>query len=447
MQRWLERAGLGRPQARAWALYDWANSAVVCSVVTALFPVYWREIVCAGRADAVGSFSRLTTITMLAMALLGPLLGAVSDVARNKRALLATCVAIGSAGTAALFFVGPQDRALAQGAFAAVNVGLVGGFVFYDALLCSVASAEEYDRLSSSAYALGYLGGGLLLALHLAWIQRPEWFGLPSGAALTNAQRTLPVRLAFLSAAAWWVLFSLPLLARAREAEAAQDAGARTSRSGWSARAAAALAGGWARSLTTLRELWRLPQAARFLAAYLLYSEGIGTIIRMATIYGSEIGIETADMVGAVLLVQLAGVPCSFLLGGLAGRLGPKRVVLAGLVVYALAAVFAARMRSAADFYLLALAIALVQGGTQALSRSLWATLIPPGRTGEFFGLYGVFDRFAGALGPALFAAVLAWSGSSRSAVAALLALFLGGALVLAWVDVPAGRRQALGER
>jgi UMF1 family MFS transporter len=425
----LARLGLGRPELRAWAMYDWANSAFVTTVVTAVFPIYFSAVAARGLApaEATARYALATTLALVAVAVLSPLLGALADVAPVKKRLLAACVAVGAGATALLFLVGRGDWLRGAVLFGLANVGLNGSFVLYDALLPHVAREDELDRVSTAGYALGYVGGGVLLALNLAWIERPAWFGLAGG------DPTLPARLAFLSVAAWWALFSIPLLRRVPEPPLA---GPRAS----AAEAVREAAGRLARAYRALREL---PEAALLLAAFLVYNDGIGTIIRMAAIYGTEIGLAQGALVGAILLVQFAGIPFSFAFGALAGRVGPKRAILAGLAVYALIALVGWRMRTAQDFYVLALLVAVVQGGTQALSRSLFASLVPRDRAGELFGFFSVTEKVAGIAGPAVFAATAAVAGSSRAAVLAVLAFFAVGALLLARVDVPAGRAAA----
>lgn len=438
MKRWLERLSLGRPELVAWALYDWANSAAMTVVVTAVFPIYFSQVAAAelGRELATQRFALATTISLGAIALAAPLLGALADVSGAKKRLLGVFLVLGVAAVAGLFGVGPGDWVLALVLFGLANVGLSGSFVFYDALLPHVARPEELDRVSTSAYALGYLGGGILLALNLAWIQRPDLFGLPSGEGLSPESATLPTRLAFLSVAVWWGLFALPLLRRVPEPPAAGPPGAS---------AAQALAAALRRLASTLRELRRYRHAALLLVAFLLYNDGILTIIRLAAVYAEEKGLGRGTLIAAILMVQLVGVPFAFLFGALARRIGPKRAIFLGLAVYLLVTLRAFWLETAADFWMLALGVAAVQGGCQALSRSLFASMIPASHSGEFFGLFAVLEKFAGFAGPAVFLAVRGASGSSELGVLAIAGFFLTGGALLAWVDVEAGRRAVAG--
>jgi len=422
-------------------MYDWANSAFVCVVVTAVFPVYFAKVAAQGLEPALATarFGLATTVGLALVALLSPLLGALADAGAMKKRLLAAGVAIGAAATAGLFWVGPGDWRLGAALFVLGNVGLSIGFVAYDALLPHVARPEEVDRVSTAGYALGYLGGGALLALDLAWILAPARFGLPSGPGLDPWQATLPTRLAFLSVALWWVAFSVPLFLRVREPGGPVRTATRLA-----ARAAARpVREALARLASTGQAFRHHPQAARLLVAFLVYNDGIGTIIRMATVYGSEIGIGQAELVGAVLLVQFAGIPFSFLFGGLAGRIGAKRAVLLSLVVYGLISVVGYFMRTAAHFFALALLVAVVQGGAQALSRSLLASMVPRHRSGEFFGFFSVAEKVAGIFGPGLFTLAVWLTGSSRAAILSVIAFFAVGGWLLWRVDVEAGQRAA----
>ncbi|NUP97373.1 MAG: MFS transporter [Planctomycetaceae bacterium] len=430
----LERLGLGRPELRAWALYDWANSAFFTTIVTAVFPVYYREVAADGRTDVLERFSELTTWSMVAVALVGPLLGALSDTGARKKPMLAAFLVLGVLATAALWLVERGDWQLASLLFVLGNIGVAGSFVFYDALLPSIASEEELDRVSTSAYALGYLGGGLLLALNLAWILKPAWFGLPEDS-------TVPVRLAFVSVAIWWAVFALPLLRSVKEP-------ARVRESDEPARMGA-LRVAFARLAETARDLPRHRDAFLLMVAMLAYNDGINTIIRMATIYGAEIGLTGPKMIPAVLLVQFLGVPCAFGFGWLAGRIGPKRAVLGGIGVYLGITALAWRMASPGEehplayFYALAAGVALVMGGCQALTRSMFASMVPRHRSGEFFGLFGVLERFSAILGPLCFGLAIKATGEPRWGVVPLVAFFLVGALLLAGVDLERGRRVA----
>ena len=430
----LERLALHRPDLRAWALYDWANSAMVTTIVAAVFPVYYRNVAAAGLPPGIATqrFALSTTLSLIVIALLGPFLGALGDATGARKKLLGACLGLGVAATAGMFWVDAGDWRLASLLLVLAQVGAAGSFIFYDALLVHVARDGEMDRLSTTSYALGYLGGGLLLALQFAWIQAPERFGLDRLGDLGGAAETLPARLAFASVAVWWLLFALPLFRYVKEPPA-------TGAAGRGARAALGAAG---RELgATLSALRRYPQAFGLLLAFLLYNDGISTIVKMAAIYGAELGLASRSLLAAILLVQFVGIPCALLFGALAQRVGTQRALLGALAVYVGIGIFATQLRTEAQFFALAFAVGTVQGGAQALSRSLFASLIPRARAAEFFGFFGMLEKFSGILGPACFAAAISLTGSSRIAVATVIPFFVAGALLLRRVKVDDGRR------
>jgi UMF1 family MFS transporter len=426
MSRLLDRIGLGRRDLRAWAMYDWANSAFQTTIVAAIFPIFFQKVAAAGTPGPIATsrFAWATTWAILIVAVIAPLLGAVADHAPVKKRLLGVFLGIGAAATAAMYFITRGDWAFALALFVISNVGVAGSIVFYESLLPHIASEQELDRVSTAGYALGYLGGGVLLAVNIVMMAHPGWFLLPN--------REIAVRASLASVAIWWIVFSIPLFRHVPEPPQ-RDSHPRIEGPVAAAR----------QLLQTLRELRRYRQAFMLLLAFLLYNDGIQTIIRMATTYGTEIGIDENAMIGALLLTQFIGVPFGFLFGFLADRVGAKPSVFIGLVVYALITVLGYFMRTSAHFFALALMVGMVQGGTQALSRSLFASMIPRHKSSEFFAFFGVFERYAGILGPALFAWVVAHTGTSRNAILSVLAFFVIGGLLLTLVDVKEGRRAA----
>jgi len=433
----LARLGLDRPELRAWAMFDWATSSVQTTVMVAVFPIYFVKVAGAGLPES-GATQRLATVNSVALviiALLSPVLGAVSDYSAAKKRFTAAFVALGAIATAALWTVHTGELGRASWLFVLVLVGAAGCFVFYESLLPHIARPDEIDRVSTAGYALGYVGGGLLLALNLAWIQKPDWFGLPAGPGLTESQATLPARLAFVSVAVWWVIFSIPLFRRVPEPPPRIEPDER--------RGENPVRVAFVRLGETFHELRGYRQAFVMLLAFLIYNDGIQTIIKMATAYGTEIGIGQSALIGAILVVQFVGIPCSFLFGTVAGWIGAKRALFLGLLAYTAISILGYFMRTATHFYILAALVGMVQGGTQALSRSLFASMIPPHKSGEFFGFFSVFEKFAGIFGPLIFAGTIAATGSSRNAILSIIGFFAVGAALLAKVDVSEGQRAA----
>ena len=427
LARLLGRLGLRTREQRAWAAYDWANSAFQCTIITAVFPVYFASVAAADLPPAVATerFATATTIALTIVALLAPVLGAYADVAGAKKRLLALFLGVGVLTTAMMVQIGRGDWWLAAVLFVLANIGVSGSFVFYDSLLPHIARADEMDRVSSAGYALGYLGGGVLLAINLAWILQPGWFGL--------ADAGVASRLSFLSVAVWWLVFAIPLFRHVPEPAVTTP---RVAGVGPVVQSLRQLAG-------TLRELRQYRQAFLMLVAFLIYNDGIGTIIRMAGPYGQEIGLPQESLILAFVMVQFVGIPFAFAFGRLAGRIGAKPSIFIALVVYVLISLVGYFMTTVWQFFLLSFMVATVQGGSQALSRSLFATMIPKAKSSEFFGFFGVFEKFAGIIGPALFAATVRATGSSRNAILSVIAFFVIGAALLWMVDVPAGQRAA----
>jgi UMF1 family MFS transporter len=429
--RLMERLGLGRRDLRAWAMYDWANSAVQTTIIAAIFPIYFQKVAAAGMPGPVATsrFAWATTIAIVIVAVIAPLLGAVADYAAVKKRLLAVFLAIGACGTAAMFFITRGGWLFALALFVVANVGVAGSCVFYDSLLPHLVGEEDMDRVSTAGYAMGYLGGGALLAINVLMMSRPEWFLLPD--------RDTAVRASLASVAVWWVVFSIPLFRQVPEPARQLERGER--------RKGMAIVSAGRRLLETLGELRRYRQAFMLLLAFLIYNDGIQTIIRMGTTYGTEIGIDENAMIGALLLTQFIGVPFGFGYGYLADTIGAKRALAGGLLVYCGITILGYYMRTATHFFILAILVGMVQGGTQALSRSLFAGMIPKHKSSEFFAFFGVFERYAGILGPAVFAWVVGHSGTSRNAILSVLAFFVIGGALLTLVDVEAGRRAARG--
>jgi UMF1 family MFS transporter len=279
------------------------------------------------------------------------------------------------------------------------------------------------DRVSSRGYALGYLGGGILLVVNAAWVLKPELFAMPGTG--------FAIRASFFSVAVWWAVFTVPLLRRVAEPSASGRPGELS------------LGAGFRRLAGTLREVRRYRQLALFLAAFWLYNDGISTIMKMATAYGDEIGIGIEHLIGALVLTQFVGFPCAVAFGRLGERIGTKRAILLGLAVYVLICLGGYFMRTPAHFYLLAGLVGTVQGGTQALSRSLFAAMVPVHKTAEMFGFFSTSAKFAGIIGPLLFGVVSQLTGQSRLSIVALVVLFILGAALLWRVDESAGVRAA----
>ncbi len=428
LSRALARVGLVTPAQRAWAWYDCGNSAYFTTVVTAVFPPFFASYAASGMspAEATTRFGIITTLAMTIVALAAPVLGAYGDYTARRKQLLVAFAGLGIASTFLLATIQDGGWQWAAVIFVLGNLGVSGSLVFYDSMLPSVAAPAETDRVSSAGYALGYLGGGVLLLLNLAWILQPQWFGLSGTVAAT--------KLSFASVGVWWLLFMIPLLRQVPEPPRAPVA---------PARGQSPVRASLARLAGTFYEIAAYRQAFLMLLAMLVYQDGIQTIIRFAGIYGAEVGVGQSQQIAAFAMVQFLGVPFSFLFGSLGSRIGTKRAIFLALAVYAVAATLGYFMQNATHFFLLAGLVATVQGGAQALSRSLFSRVIPPAKTSEYFGFYAVVERFATILGPLVFTVSGVLTGSSRSAVLGMIAFFVVGGWLLSRVDVEEGERVA----
>ena len=426
--RLLSRVGLVTPEQRAWAWYDWANSVYFTTVITAVFPTFYATYAARGLglepAQVTARFSLITTLSVAAVAIAAPILGAVADYSGIKKRLLATFMTVGVAACAAMALIGEGDIGLASVLFFIGNIGVSGSLVFYDSLLPHVAKAGDTDRVSSAGYAMGYLSGGLMLLMNLAWILSPATFGFADSAAATKA--------AFVAVAIWWAVFSIPLFRTIREplTEPGERGGS-------------VIGAAFGRLGKTFREIRRYRHAFLLFIAMLLYQDGIQTVIRMSSVYGAEVGIDTNLQIAAFVMVQFVGIPFAFLFGALGARIGTKKCIFIAIGVYIVAAGLAYFMTSVVHFFVLAFLVAMVLGGSQALSRALFARLIPQDRTSEFFGFFAVAERFATIMGPILFFISATITGSSRSAILGILILFVAGGFVLSLVDEEEGARAA----
>jgi UMF1 family MFS transporter len=417
------------PQRRAqwsWALYDWANSAFATTVMAGFFPVFFKSY-WAADMSAVQSTAQLGTanaVSSLLVVLLAPVLGVIADRSGHKKRLLLFMAALGALMSGSLFLVAEGYWLVAAGLYVLGVIGFAGGNVAYDAMLLDVAEHRELERVSALGFALGYLGGGLLFAVNVLMVLHPDWFGL--------ADQGEAVRVAFVMVAVWWILFSLPI------ALFVEDSGQGARRPvGQGIRVA------WQEFRWTWRLLRRLRMALIFLLAYWCYIDGVDTIVRMAVDYGLSLGFPAESLLTALLITQLVGFPAALAFGRIGDRFGAKRAIWLAISVYVLVVFWATRMAESWEFYVMAILIGLVQGGIQAMSRALYARLIPAEHAGRLFGLYNMMGKFAAIIGPLLVGWVGVWSDSARIGLLSVLILFALGAALLSRVDVAEGEREA----
>ena len=399
----------------AWALYDWANSAFATTVIAGFFPVFFKQYWSAG-ADAVTSTAQLGFANSIGSAFIlvaAPILGAVADGGATRKRCLGAFTALGVATSAGLWFIGQGDWSTAAIVYVLASVGFSGTLIFYDALIVAVSPADRYDEVSAFGFSLGYIGGGLLFAVNVAMTLMPEPFGLAGPAEA--------VRLSFVMVAAWWLVFSIPLFRHVQEPPRVGDA-------------ASAVAAGLRSLAKTLREYRTHRMAGLFLLAYFFYIDGVHTIIRMAVDYGLSLGFPSDSLIVALLITQFVGFPAALVFGLVAGRVGPRPALYFGVTVYVAVTVWAYFMTTVTEFYVLAVVVGLVQGGVQAISRSLYARFVPAAQSGEFFGFFNMIGRFAAILGPSLVAVTGLLTGSSRLGILSVVALLVIGMVLLSFV-------------
>ena len=411
----------------SWCLYDWANSAFASTIMAAVLPVFYSSVAGANLSKTTASsyWGYTNTLAMLVVAFSAPILGALADHRGIKKRFLALFAGMGIVSTSMLVFVGKGDWFLASFLYIIGMVGFSGGNNFYDSLLPHVAGEKDIDRISSLGYALGYLGGGILLAFNVAMILKPHWFGI--------ADAEWGTRYSFLTVGVWWAAFSIPILKNVPEPPIVPIPGESSS----------PLRASLQRLSLTFHNIRQYREAFKFLIAFWLFNDGIGTIISMAVIFGAEINIPQAHLIGSILAVQFIGIPFSILFGRLAGWMGTKRAIFLGLAVYTGISIGGYFIQTALHFWILAVLVGFVQGGTQALSRSLFGTMIPKSRSAEFFSFYDVSSKFAGIIGPFVFGLVGQLTGSSRLSVVALVVFFIGGGMILFTVNEKEGRARA----
>ena len=412
-----------------WAFYDWANSAFATTVMAGFFPVFYSAISKDVSAqDSQFWFNITLAGSSLLVALFAPILGAIADQGGSRKKFLVFFAFLGALMTAALAWVHAGQWWLGLALYAFGTVGFSGANIFYDSMLVDVAEEDEFDLVSAFGYSAGYIGGGLLFVVNVLMATRPEMFGLADAGAA--------VRVSFISVAVWWAIFTIPLLLFVRE-EGAGD----------KVPPGQAIRDGVAQLAQTFGEVRKLRVLLLFLVGYWLYIDGVNTVIKTAVFFGDRVlNLPQQSLVTALLVTQFVAFPAALAFGWLGKRIGPRPAILIGLGVYVLALVYAwLFLDSGADFYKLAVAIGLVQGGVQSLSRSLYARLIPSSKTAEFFGFFNMVGKFAAILGPTLmaFTPILIPGATERDSIMSVSILFILGGWLLWRVNVAEGMAAA----
>jgi len=411
---------------RAWTMYDWANSAFATTVMAAILPNYFGMYIATEASLTLWGYT--VAIGSLIAALISPILGAIADFRGSKKTFMGFFVALGVVSTALMYMVDtPGDWLLASILYILGTIGFAGSLVFYDALLPHIADQDEIDEVSARGYAMGYIGGGLLLLINVVMIFVGPRF-LPNMSE--NDATALMMRLSLSSVAVWWAVFSIPIFRHVKEPERKIEKGEEDMN---------LVTAGFKRFFASLKDISKFRDLFLFLLAFFVYANGIGTIITMAVAFGTDLGFGTTILIGTLLMVQFVAAPFAILFGKISKKLGTKKSIYISLLVYTLISIIGFLMSKEWHFILLGFAVATVQGGSQALSRSLMGQLMPKSKSAEFFGFFSVSEKFNTVIGPILFSVINQLTGNSRLAIISLVIFFLAGIALLSKVDIEKG--------
>ncbi|MGQ0793608.1 MAG: MFS transporter [Deltaproteobacteria bacterium] len=416
-----------------WCMYDWANSAYATTVAVGFLPIYFASVVVGeGGVSLGGSTYSATALWGFTVALasliafaVSPVLGAIADFTGAKKRFLLSFAYIGSLATLLFYLSESGDVWMTLGFFLLTQVCFIGANVFYDAFLPQITTDDKMDAVSGRGFSYGYVGGGIQLALAFGIVAMHEALGL---------SQTQAVRVGIASAGIWWAGFTIITARNLREAPTNNPLPREYL--SWRFRRAAYVAVGFSRLLGTLRRAGKFKHLVLFLAAYMLYNEGIQTVISMAVIYGKEeLRLTTTSLLATLLIIQIVAAFGAIFFSRIAGRIGTKRAITATLILWSGVVIYAYFITTAAQFFGAGVALGLVMGGSQALSRSFYGSMIPEKAAAEFYGFYTVFSKFSAIWGPLAFALIRQTTGSARNSIISLIAFFIAGVVLLYFVD------------
>ena len=421
-----------------WYFYDFANSPFSSTVVTLFLGPYLTAIAKAGAAsdgyihplgmtiDPRAYWGFLVSLSVMTQVLVLPLLGAFADYGQGKKKILGLLAYTGAAATMAMYFIEGSNYLLGGALFLAANLAFGASMVVYNSFLPEIAAPADRDDVSSKGWGLGYIGGGVLLALNLVLFSKAAWFGVTEGQA---------VRISLFSAGLWWALFTIIPMMRLRNRASTKRLTSELSY----------IRAGMNQLLHTVRSLKHYPQTVVFLIAYLIYNDAIQTIIALAAQFGSdELKLPMSSLTLAILMVQFVAFFGAIIFNWLAKWITAKRAVLLSLVIWTGICIYVyISVKTESEFFVMAALVALVMGGSQALSRSLYSLMIPKGQEAEYFSIYEVSDKGTSWLGPLVFGLALQFTGNYRLAIMSLIVFFAAGLLILTRVDVERASQEA----
>lgn len=400
--------------AISWALYDWANSIFAVTILTGLFPVFFKQFWALQYSATTSTFylGTATAIASLFIMILAPIMGTLADRNHSQKRYLVLFAFAGALLTILLALIPKGEAFYALSIYVLAVIGFYAANIFYDALLVSVAADKQRHQVSALGFALGYFGSGLMFSVFVLMTLYPHWFGLQSAAQA--------IRYAFVLTGLWWILFSLPLILFVKQQKNNYVLQAST----------------FASLKITALEILADKRLFWFLLAYWLYIDGVATIIRMSVDFGLAIGLPSDSLIVAILIVQFVGFPATLIFGQIGAKYGAKRGLWIGISVYLIATILAVFMRETWHFYTLAVVIGLVQGGVQSLSRSLFSRLIPDNKSAQYFGFYNIMGKSAALIGPLLIGVMATTTDSSRIGLLSVITLFLAGMYCLRKVNI-----------
>lgn len=420
-----------------WCMYDWANSAYVTTVVAALLPNYFALVIVGENGVQIGNtvvsatvlWSVMASIAAFFVFLFAPVLGAISDFSSAKKKFLMSFAYTGSAAAMLLYFCGSGDVWLTVLFFLISRIGFVGANVFYDGFLPQIASEDKLDWVSGKGFSYGYIGGGLQFAIALTLVAGHDTIGI---------SQSLAARIGIAMAGLWWAGFMLFTFAHLKEGRASESIPERHQST---RKLFVYFTIGVARTLGTLRKVGRLKHLLLFLIAFMIYNDGIQTVISMATIYGTEeLRLSTTVLMLTLLVTQIIAAGGALLFGRLADKIGTKRAVMLTLVFWSCVVTYGYFLHTATEYFILGATAGIFMGGSQALSRSLYGSMIPEQSSAEFYGFYSVFSKFSAIWGPLAFGVIRQITGTARLSILSLMVFFIAGLILLWFVDVEKAR-------
>ncbi len=399
-------------QEKSWIMYDWANSAYSIAITTAILPVFFKSVAAKGLAPSLSTayWGYTNSIATLFVSILAPILGAIADYKGKKKKFFTSFLLIGVISTALLSFVGEGSWVYCSIIYTLSAIGFSGSNIFYDSFLTDVTTEDKMDDISSKGFGYGYIGSCIPFIISMILIKKPDLIGLDVIGA---------TRVAFIITALWWFFFSLPMLKNVNQEYYIEPE-------------PHAIKNSFKRLIKTLKNITGYKNTFIFLLSYFFYIDGVNTIIKMATSYGTDIGLDASKLMIILLVLQIVAFPSAIIYGKLANKYSPRKMILVGIITYTFISVFGYFVQTELHYWILAFLVGSAQGGIQALSRSYFGKLIPKENSSEFFGIYNIVGKFSAIFGPLLMGITTQITGNSRTGVLSLIILFaIGLALFL----------------